>query len=148
MIPSNGFKYSYRCRQPTLKPCRSPLDHHHNCHPTAPTLPQAGSSSSLLDALKPPNALDAAPSSALVLHNKAPRWNENMRAFCLNFGGRVSVASVKNFQLVAEGDPDTVVLQFGKAGDETFTCDFRWPLTPLQAFGICLSSFDSKLACE
>lgn len=45
-------------------------------------------------------------------------------------------------------DPDTVLLQFGKAGGDTFTCDFRWPLTPLQAFGIALSSFDSKLACE
>jgi len=84
----------------------------------------------------------------VLLRNKQPRWNEAMRAFCLNFGGRVLVASVKNFQLVTAEDPDTVVLQFGKVGDETFTCDFRWPLTALQAFAICLSSFDSKLACE
>jgi tubby-related protein 1 len=84
----------------------------------------------------------------VILRNKHPRWNELMKAFCLNFGGRVTVASVKNFQLVAHDDPETVLLQFGKVGDETFTCDFRWPLTALQAFAICLSSFDSKLACE
>ena len=36
-------------------------------------------------------------------------------AYCLNFGGRVTHASVKNFQLVSEEDPDRVILQFGKA---------------------------------
>jgi tubby-related protein 1 len=89
-----------------------------------------------------------APEGLVVLRNKAPRWNGAMHAFCLNFGGRVTVASVKNFQLVADDDPEAVVLQFGKVGDESFTCDFRWPLTALQAFGIALSSFDGKLACE
>lgn len=50
----------------------------------------------------------------IVLHNKAPKWNEQLHAYCLNFGGRVTEASVKNFQLVGEGDADRVVLQFGK----------------------------------
>lgn len=36
----------------------------------------------------------------LVLHNRQPKWNEQLQAFCLNFGGRVTEASVKNFQLV------------------------------------------------
>lgn len=35
-------------------------------------------------------------------------------AYCLNFGGRVTHASVKNFQLVSEADQETVLLQFGK----------------------------------
>lgn len=51
----------------------------------------------------------------MVLHNKAPRWNEALGAYCLNFKGRVTQASVKNFQLAAAGDPAAaVVLQFGK----------------------------------
>ena len=50
-----------------------------------------------------------------VLRNKAPRWNDALGAYCLNFGGRVTHASVKNFQLVADGDPEHIVLQFGKA---------------------------------
>lgn len=69
-------------------------------------------------------------------------------AYVLNFNGRVTMASVKNFQLVSPDDHDTVVLQFGRTGKDTFTMDFQYPLTPLQAFSICLSSFDYKLACE
>jgi tubby-related protein 1 len=84
----------------------------------------------------------------VVLKNKEPRWNTALNAYCLNFNGRVTEASVKNFQLVTASDPDAVVLQFGKVSDSSFTCDFSWPLTPLQAFSICLSSFDNKLACE
>ncbi|GMP85447.1 hypothetical protein CsSME_00038596 [Camellia sinensis var. sinensis] len=37
----------------------------------------------------------------LILQNKAPRWHEQLQCWCLNFKGRVTVASVKNFQLVA-----------------------------------------------
>ncbi len=37
----------------------------------------------------------------LVLHNKPPKWNEQLNAYCLNFSGRVTEASVKNFQLVS-----------------------------------------------
>jgi tubby-related protein 1 len=84
----------------------------------------------------------------VVLKNKEPKWNNALNAYCLNFNGRVTEASVKNFQLVATSDPETVVLQFGKVSESCFTCDFSWPLTPLQAFSICLSSFDNKLACE
>ena len=51
----------------------------------------------------------------MVLRNKAPRWNDALGAYCLNFCGRVTHASVKNFQLVADADPEHIVLQFGKA---------------------------------
>lgn len=64
--------------------------------------------------------------------NKTPRWNENLGAFCLNFQGRVTVASVKNFQLVNEADQDKIVLQFGKCSDDTFTMDYSYPLCALQ----------------
>ena len=84
-----------------------------------------------------------------VLVNKSPRWNEQMQAYCLNFNGRVTHASVKNFQLVDEADEDErVMLQFGKVGKDMFTMDFTWPMSALQAFAICLTSFDNKLACE
>ena len=35
-----------------------------------------------------------------------------------------------------------------QAGKDEFTMDFRYPLTPFQAFAITLSSFDSKIACD
>ncbi|KAH8509457.1 hypothetical protein H0E87_011282 [Populus deltoides] len=93
----------------------------------------------------------------LVLKNKAPRWHEQLQCWCLNFKGRVTVASVKNFQLVAAVEPcqnvpveeqEKVILQFGKIGKDIFTMDYRYPLSAFQAFAICLSSFDTKPACE
>jgi hypothetical protein len=58
-----------------------------------------------------------------------------------------------------------VCMQFGRVSDgkfkqrcvekniflsnlDVFTCDFKYPLCAVQAFGIALSSFDGKLACE
>lgn len=38
------------------------------------------------------------------LSNKTPRWNESTQSHCLNFGGRVSLPSIKNFQLVSDND--------------------------------------------
>nr|XP_043635958.1 tubby-like F-box protein 8 [Erigeron canadensis] len=110
-------------------------------------------------------------SEPLILKNKQPRWHEQLQCWCLNFKGRVTVASVKNFQLIAAipaplpvaVDPqvpsqtsqpqshsshDQVLLQFGKVGKDIFTMDYRYPLSAFQAFAICLSSFDTKLACE
>ncbi|XP_031476487.1 tubby-like F-box protein 14 [Nymphaea colorata] len=103
----------------------------------------------------------------LILKNKAPRWHEQLQCWCLNFRGRVTVASVKNFQLIAAvespepaaagtsqtqtsggSEHDKILLQFGKIGKDIFTMDYRYPLSAFQAFGICLSSFDTKLACE
>lgn len=48
------------------------------------------------------------------MHNKPPRWNEALGAYCLNFNGRVTEASVKNFQLISSNNPDHIILQFGK----------------------------------
>ncbi|KAK7357228.1 hypothetical protein VNO80_16512 [Phaseolus coccineus] len=106
----------------------------------------------------------------LVLKNKSPRWHEQLQCWCLNFRGRVTVASVKNFQLIAatsmtapasigsgptlshptqsSSDHDKIILQFGKVGKDMFTMDYRYHLSAFQAFAICLTSFDTKLACE
>ncbi|XP_056398179.1 tubby protein homolog [Hyla sarda] len=83
-----------------------------------------------------------------VFHNKAPSWNEETQSYVLNFHGRVTQASVKNFQIINADDPENIVMQFGRVAEDVFTMDFRFPLCALQAFSICLSSFDSKLACE
>lgn len=82
------------------------------------------------------------------LRNKTPVWNDETQSYVLNFHGRVTKASVKNFQLVHESDPEYIVMQFGRCNDDVFTMDFRYPLCALQAFQVALSSFDGKLACE
>ncbi|GMI82983.1 tubby like protein 1 [Hibiscus trionum] len=76
----------------------------------------------------------------LILRNKQPRWHEQLQCWCLNFRGRVTVASVKNFQLIAANQPaagaptpaqpaqsdhDKIILQFGKVGKDMFTMDYR-----------------------
>ena len=35
-----------------------------------------------------------------IMKNRPPRWSEAVGAYVLNFNGRVTMASVKNFQLV------------------------------------------------
>nr|DAD33449.1 TPA_asm: hypothetical protein HUJ06_012300 [Nelumbo nucifera] len=74
---------------------------------------------------------------SLVLKNKAPRWHEQLQCWCLNFRGRVTVASVKNFQLVAAPENgsagqehEKVLLQFGKVGKDLFTMDYQ----PMEIF--------------
>lgn len=36
-------------------------------------------------------------------------------------------------------------MQFGRLDDDTFICDYRYPLSAIQTFGFALSSFDSRL---
>jgi len=83
----------------------------------------------------------------MSLQNRPPWWNVELGAFVLNFGGRVSVASVKNFQLCDRYDHDNIMLQFGRIeGRHSFTMDFSYPLSPLQAFAISVSSLQSKIS--
>ncbi|XP_072336717.1 tubby protein homolog isoform X8 [Scyliorhinus torazame] len=84
----------------------------------------------------------------IELHNKTPVWNNDTQSYVLNFHGRVTHASVKNFQIVHENDVDYIVMQFGRIADDAFTMDYSYPMCAVQAFAIALSSFDGKLACE
>lgn len=84
----------------------------------------------------------------IELQNKTPVWNDDTQSYVLNFHGRVTQASVKNFQIIHGNDPDYIVMQFGRVAEDVFTMDYNYPLCALQAFSIALSSFDSKLACE
>ncbi|KAJ3593402.1 hypothetical protein NHX12_005737 [Muraenolepis orangiensis] len=86
--------------------------------------------------------------TAIELHNKTPVWNDDTQSYVLNFHGRVTQASVKNFQIIHDNDPDYIVMQFGRVAEDVFTMDYNYPMCALQAFSIALSSFDSKLACE
>ncbi|XP_022238778.1 protein king tubby 1-like [Limulus polyphemus] len=84
----------------------------------------------------------------LTLHNKTPVWNNETQSYVLNFHGRVTQASVKNFQIVNDSNVDYIVMQFGRVSEDIFSMDYSYPMCVLQAFAIAISSFDSKLACE
>ncbi|XP_071782890.1 tubby protein [Centroberyx gerrardi] len=84
----------------------------------------------------------------VTLLNKSPSWNEQTHSYVLNFHGRVTQASVKNFQIVHPDNDDYIVMQFGRVAEDVFSMDYSFPMCALQAFAITLSSFDGKLACE
>ena len=136
-----------------------------------PAEPAPALEAALLAVQPPPGA--SAQESFAVLRNKAPRWHDTYQCWCLDFGGRVTTASVKNFQLTAQNH-SRVLMQFGRTGNkDVFVMDyevrsrthpqrrsthrqltrnrhFPWqhPLSAVQAFAVCLSAFDSKLACR
>lgn len=86
--------------------------------------------------------------NVVKLVNNAPVWHEQYKSFALNFNGRVTQPSVKNYQVVHEVNPDYIVSQFGKVDTDLYTCDYSYPLCALQAFSIALSSLDNKLGCD
>mmetsp|Transcript_5903 Transcript_5903/g.11164 ORF Transcript_5903/g.11164 Transcript_5903/m.11164 type:complete len:446 (+) Transcript_5903:2234-3571(+) len=92
---------------------------------------------------------DSVTNHLLYFENRQPKRNEDMCAYMLNFKKRVTMASVKNFQLMDKSDDtDRVIIQFGRTGNDDFIMDVRWPMSLFQAFAISLSSCDSKIACD
>lgn len=46
------------------------------------------------------------------MHNKAPMWNESSQVYQLDFGGRVTQESAKNFQIEFRGKQVCLLLCF------------------------------------
>merc|ERR1719443_1205358 len=71
---------------------------------------------------------------------------EKLRLLTLDFRGRCSKASSKNFQLetpgIRRGKKEDTELLFGKTDVDTFVLDYRYPLGMAQAFAIALSTKD------
>ncbi|XP_074029104.1 WD40 superfamily protein Tusp isoform X2 [Leptinotarsa decemlineata] len=77
-----------------------------------------------------------------VMHNKAPMWNENNQVYQLDFGGRVTQESAKNFQIEFRGKQ---VMQFGRIDGNAYTLDFQYPFSALQAFAVALANVTQRL---
>jgi len=80
----------------------------------------------------------------VTLKNKEAKIRADTGAYVLDFGGRATKPSVKNIQLAVAGGDGAISLQFGKIDTDEFTLDVRYPLSPAQAFGICLSCFENN----
>ncbi|OQR84209.1 hypothetical protein THRCLA_23093 [Thraustotheca clavata] len=77
--------------------------------------------------------------NTILLRNKRPKYDEKARGHVLNFNGRVTMSSVKNFQLVCDSDAEEeIILQFGRVSCQppgpndqcschknTFTLDYK-----------------------
>ncbi|GMH85818.1 hypothetical protein TL16_g10351 [Triparma laevis f. inornata] len=75
-----------------------------------------------------------------VLHTKEPTFERGQ--YRLNFHGRVTTPSVKNFQIVNPSNVRDVIAQFGRVSDSTFHLDFKHPLNAFQAFAMALAQFN------
>lgn len=74
------------------------------------------------------------------LVTKMPVWSAEVDSLVLDFKGRHAQASSKNFQLVQQEGSRHVVCQYCELGTNSFSLDFKFPLTVIQAFGIALST--------
>jgi hypothetical protein len=84
---------------------------------------------------------EAPVSDRMKLVSKLPSWCGEVNSLIMKFhGSRIREASAKNFMLVMEDDDEKSVFQFGKFAKSTFSLDFQYPLAPIQAFAIGLTS--------
>lgn len=77
-----------------------------------------------------------------TMSNKTPFWNEQNQVYQLDFGGRVTQESAKNFQIELDTKQ---VLQFGRIEGGSYTLDFRYPFSASQAFAVALASITQRL---
>lgn len=93
-------------------------------------------------------------------------WNESSQVYQLDFGGRVTQESAKNFQIEFRGrqvrtralkisiSPNWIVkyfyqfvqvMQFGRIDGNAYTLDFQYPFSALQAFAVALANVTQRL---
>ncbi len=91
---------------PEISSAASSLTHVAPMTPGTPTPSQTDSQSPAT-----PRRPSVSPTQKGVeLQNKPPHWNDTLRCWCLNFRGRVKLASVKNFQLIKADDPNKAIV--------------------------------------
>lgn len=79
-----------------------------------------------------------------------PQWNPKTNGYHYDFRGRISEASVKNFQIIPYMDGQkgvnirAFVAQFGRVSDQIFKLDAQYPFSIFQAFGLALTVFDCE----
>lgn len=111
-----------------------------NGFPVINYVPQNDRSSSLTEVLRTTN-----PEKLKLAHTFGTKEPSMIKGnFRLNFRGRVTVPSVKNFQLISQEDDENIILQFGKISANGYNLDFKAPFNMLQAFAVALSQFNSS----
>jgi len=77
--------------------------------------------------------------TSVELVTNLPRFSEQVGCLVMDFhGDRVKLASTKNFVMSTAKDSKPI-FQFGKSKAKTYILDHKFPLAPIQAFGIGLS---------
>lgn len=81
------------------------------------------------------------PNEMIQCTTKFPIFSLSKNSYGLNFSYRVKENSSKNFQIIfkEEKEKEIIVLECGKINTNIYSMDFSFPLSPLEAFAICLS---------
>ena len=95
-----------------------------------------------------PSQASDTPTAALHhFHRVEPVWDPKLNSFKLDLSDRQYkgpiITSSKNMQLALDSN-DEIVLMFHKVDKDTFTLEYTWPLSGIQALGMVLSSFDER----
>lgn len=83
---------------------------------------------------------DATKQGKIELTTRRPKWNRKIGSLTLDFAGRCSLSSAKNFQFEMPEKPECFCLLFGKVKEHEFVLDFKAPLGMVQAFAAALTT--------
>jgi hypothetical protein len=81
-----------------------------------------------------------------ILTNAEPEWDPVTKMHSLDFKGRVTKRSTKNFILHAADHSYRDSLLFGRVGEHRFHLDVAYPLSIYQAYCVALAVLDAKIA--
>lgn len=86
--------------------------------------------------------------NGLELINKKPFFSPETNSYALEFNGRVTMPSVRNFQIIHPLEPTFITLTFGKESDKVYILDYSNPWCILMAFSVGLTALDYKIGCD
>lgn len=81
---------------------------------------------------------DASVGWSAALTSRRPKWNLKHKSLSLDFRGRATMASAKNFQLECTSSRKPLFL-YGKVAEHKFVLDYCFPLGMVQAYAAALS---------
>lgn len=82
-------------------------------------------------------------SKMMLLHTRKPIFHEQIRGFVLNFSGRVSMPSIKNF-ILEDVNTNKEVLMFGKIDKDNFRLQISSPLNCFIGTAVALIQFEGR----
>lgn len=74
--------------------------------------------------------------------SKTARWNEKVQSYVLNFNGRATESSIKNFVVTdPEEREESNFIIFGKVGPDVYNLDIQSPFSLAQGLAVALTAF-------
>jgi hypothetical protein len=83
----------------------------------------------------------------MVFTSKDPVWNKKSQCFVLDFKGKVTKTSVKNF-ILTEKRTSKEPIVFGKIANNLYSLTVGYPFSVFQGFALGISSMDFKIGCQ